>query len=204
MFRIINFIKLLRISAFVTTVVSILSYQFLHRFWDNDLPLIKVISITPWVSFLIVILLTTATTSRFFWSVLRYFNKELYPDLNGSWIGEITTERNMIIGAQATIKQTLLKTEIIMHTETSKSVTLETTPSVDSGQCKLYYVYRSIPKDPARQAYTGSTVFDIRSKKVDSSYILELSGSYFTDRKTIGRVRLEQESKDIHKDVSFY
>ena len=56
MFRIINFIKLLRISALFTTIVSIFSYQFLHRFWDNDLPLIKVISITPWVSFLIVIL----------------------------------------------------------------------------------------------------------------------------------------------------
>ncbi|WP_071813595.1 MULTISPECIES: hypothetical protein [Pantoea] len=204
MFRIINFIKLLRISALVTTIVSIFSYQFLHHFWDNDLPLIKVISITPWVSFLIVIMLTTATTSRFFWRVLRYFNKDLYPDINGSWIGEITTEGNIIIQAKATIKQTLIKTEIILHTETSKSVTLETTPSVDSGQCKLYYVYRSIPKDPSRQPYTGSTIFDIRTKVAGSSFIMELSGSYFTDRKTIGRVRLEQESTNVHKDVSFY
>ena len=204
MFRIINFIKLLRASAIITTIISILSYQFLHRFWDKDLPLIKVISITPWVSFFIVILMTTASTSRLFWSILRYFNKSLYPDLNGSWEGEITTEQNLVIKAKATIKQTLLKTEVILHTETSKSVTLETTPSLESGQYKLYYVYRSIPRDPTRHSYTGSTIFDIRSKELGSTSILELSGSYFTDRKTIGRVRLEQESGDVHKDVSFY
>ena len=94
--------------------------------------------------------------------------------------------------------------DVILHTETSKSVTLETTPSLESGQYKLYYVYRSIPRDPTRHSYTGPTIFDIRSKELGSTSILELSGSYFTDRETIGRVRLEQESGDVHKDVSFY
>ncbi|WP_109407372.1 hypothetical protein [Proteus genomosp. 4] len=204
MFRIIDFIKLLRFSAILTTVVSILSYQFLQHYWDSDLPLIRVISITPWVSFIIVILLTTASTSRLFWSILKYFNKSLYPDLNGSWEGEITTETGQVIEAKATVKQSLLKTEIILHTETSKSVTLETTPSLESGQYRLYYVYRSIPQDPSRPAYTGSTIFDVRTKYANSNSILELSGFYFTDRKTIGRVRLEQVSNDVHKDVSFY
>ncbi|HHQ2584337.1 TPA: hypothetical protein ACSPKR_001693 [Providencia rettgeri] len=204
MFRIIDFIKLLRFSAILTTVVSILSYQILQHYWDNELPLIRVISITPWVSFFIIILLTTASTSRLFWKVLKYFDKSLYPDLNGGWEGEITTEGGITIKAKATIKQSLLKTEIILHTETSKSVTLETTPSLESGQYRLYYVYRSIPRDPSRPPYTGSTIFDVRTKYVNSTSILELSGFYFTDRKTIGRVRLEQKSNDVHIDVSFY
>ncbi|WP_288391001.1 hypothetical protein [uncultured Acinetobacter sp.] len=44
------------------------------------------------------------------------------------------------------IKQTLLATQINIHTETSKSLTLETTPTVESGEPKLYYIYRSLPK----------------------------------------------------------
>ena len=105
---------------------------------------------------------------------------------------------------RAVIRQSLLITQIDMHGETTKSLTLETTPTVESGQKKLYYVYRSIPKNPGWSPYNGSTLFDVRRMESAQGEQLELSGNYYTDRKTIGRVRLSQVCKDSSKDVSFY
>lgn len=204
MFRVINFTQLLRQVAIITTIVSISAYEFIRHYWAPDYPLIKVLSIAPWVSFAIILTITTNRLARFIWQIVKRVDTSLYPDLNGTWEGEIETESGNRISVRALIRQTLLQTQIDIHTETSKSITLETTPVVESGQCKLYYVYRSIPKNPSWQMYTGSTIFDVRSTDSQSSQVLELSGHYFTDRKTIGRIRLQQTSNKATKDVSFY
>lgn len=204
MFRIISFKVLLRYVAVVTTVLSLFAYEAVQHFLANQLPLVRIVSIAPWIALLVILLITTNAVARQIWKAVRSFDRTLYPDLNGTWEGEITTENNQKIAARAVVRQSLLQTQVDIHTETSKSLTLETTPSVDGGQCKLYYLYRSIPKNPNWSAYTGSTIFDIRSVALGENIKLELSGYYFTDRKTTGRIRLQQTSNDDTADVSFY
>ena len=205
MFRVINFTLLLRYVAIITTVISICAYEIIQRYWVHELPFIRVVSITPWVSLFVILAITTNGIARHIWKGLKRIDPSLFPDLNGMWEGEIVTEKGLKIPARALIRQTLLQTQLDIHTETSKSLTLETTPAIESGQCKLYYLYRSIPKNPNWSSYTGSTIFDVRiTKNQSSSFILELSGYYFTDRKTNGRIRLQQISNDVAVDVSYY
>lgn len=204
MFRVINFKSLLRYVAIITTIVSIGAYEYLQSYWINDLSIVKILSIAPWVALLIIIALTTSFTARPIWKLFKKFNPSLYPDLNGTWEGEITTETKLVIAVRVLIKQTLLETQINIHTETSKSLTLETTPTIEGGEPKLYYMYRSIPKDPNWSSYIGSTIFDIRKVDNDPQSALELSGHYFTDRKSTGRIRFKQISSDVDQDVSFY
>ncbi|WP_349032785.1 hypothetical protein [Acinetobacter sp. 3657] len=204
MFRIIDFKSLLRYIAIITTILSIGAYELVQSYWLNDLKIVKILSIAPWIALLLTIALTTSITARALWSVLKKINPSLYPDLNGTWEGEITTETNQVIPVRVLIKQTLLTTQINIHTQTSKSLTLETTPTIESGEPKLYYIYRSLPKDPNWSSYTGSTIFDIRKVGHDDNCTLELSGYYYTDRKTTGRIRFRQIGSCVEKDVSFY
>ena len=204
MFRIINFKSLLRYVAMITTIISIGAYEYLQSYWINDLSIIKVVSIAPWVALVIIISITTNFIARPIWKLIKKANPSLYPDLNGTWEGEITTETGIVIAVQVLIKQTLLETQINIHTETSKSLTLETTPTIEGGEPKLYYMYRSIPKDPNWSSYIGSTIFDIRKVESNPQSALELSGYYFTDRKSTGRIRFKQVSSDVDQDVSFY
>lgn len=204
MFRIIDFKSLLRYVAVATTIVSIGGYELLQSYWLNDLKIIKVLSIAPWVAFLVTVLLTASITARPIWKLLKKINPALYPDLNGTWEGEITTESELEIPVRVLIKQSLLSTQINIHTATSKSLTLETTPTIESGEPKLYYIYRSLPKSPSWSPYTGSTIFDIRTVESDGDRTLELSGYYYTDRKTTGRIRFKQVGKSVERDVSFY
>ena len=204
MFRVIDFMSLLKYAAIFTTFVSILAYEVLRTYWNEDLPLFKIISIAPWVSLSIVFFVRTSFSARFIWKCVRKFNRDLYPDLNGVWEGEITTESGDEIAVRAAIKHTLLETHVDIHTATSKSLTLEATPLKECGQPKLYYTYRSFPKRPGWQPYTGITIFDVRNVDGTDPLMLELSGPYFTDRQSVGRVRLRQVSKNVDKEVSFY
>ena len=204
MFRIISFTFLLRNIAVVTTALSILAYVIAQQFMESELPIIRTLSVAPWVVLIVTMFITTNTTSRFIWRVLTKFNPSLYPDLNGTWEGEITMENGDTLPARALIRQNLIHAQIDLHTKTSKSVTLEATPAIEGGQLKLYHTFRSTPKHPGWHTYTGSTVFDVRTKSQNSVRKLELSGYYYTDRRTVGRIRLEQVSDDPNADVSYY
>ena len=150
MFRIINFKSLLRYVAIITTILSIGAYELVQSYWLNDLKIVKILSIAPWIALLLTIALTTSITARGLWRFLKKVNPSLYPDLNGTWEGEITTEQDQVIPVRVLIKQTLLETQINIHTKTSKSLTLETTPTIEGGEPKLYYIYRSLPKNNLR------------------------------------------------------
>lgn len=200
MFRIIQFNKLLRYVSVTTVMISVAIYSIV-QYLNNDFDLYKIITISSFVSIILIFLLLSPVVSRKIWSVIGRFNKSLFPDLNGTWIGKVVTEENIEIEIRAVIRQSLLETQIDIHGKTVKSITLETTPTKIQGQNKLYYVYHSSPKDPSWASYNGSTLFDIRC--VDEKEI-ELSGNYYTDRKSIGRIVLRQDGFDANKDVSYY
>lgn len=204
MFRIINFTLLIRSVAIVTTLLSILLLQGIQTYGPLTLQNVRLLTLAPWIALILTLLITSKFTSRIIWSCAKIVNKSLYPDLNGTWEGEIVTESGEKISARAVIRQALLHTEIDMHTETAKSVTLEATPVMEGGQYKLYYSYRAKPKKPGLGAYTGSTIFDVRLQGEAKTSKLELSGYYYTERKTLGTTRLLQVGRDANKDVSFY
>jgi energy-coupling factor transporter transmembrane protein EcfT len=194
MFRVVSFTYILRYVAIATTALSIFAYWGTERVLQSDLPIIRLLSVAPWVVLIVILTITTNSTSRPIWKILKRLNSSLYPDLNGTWEGEITLEGGHKIPARAVIRQNLIESQIDLHTETSKSSTLETTPVIEAGQYKLYYTYRSSPSNLKWPSYTGSTILDVRNAALKEPEDLELSGYYYTDRKTCGRISLKQTS----------
>jgi hypothetical protein len=179
-------------------------YFLIKILWLPNFSVLTVVTLSSIISSIIVITLSSSLLSRKIWAVIAWFDKSLFPDLNGSWKGKIILENGEELEARAVIRQSLLATQIDMHSETAKSITLETTPTIEQGQKKLYYLYRATPKNPAWESYNGSTLFDIRFNGDGSGRKVELSGYYYTDRKTTGRVSLVQICNDSNNDVSFY
>lgn len=204
MFRVINFTYLLRYVAIATTALSVFAYLGAGKVMQSDIPIIRLLSVAPWVVLIVILTITTNFTSRPIWSLLRWLNPSLYPDLNGTWEGEIILEDGKAIPARAVIRQNLVQAQIDLHTKTSKSLTLETTPVIEAGQCKIYYTYRSQPSNVKWPSYTGSTILDVRNSAIKKTTPLELSGYYFTDRKTCGRISLKQTSTKTDVEVSYY
>lgn len=204
MFKVVRFDLLLKYTAIATVIISIAIYALVQTVWFPNLDLFKVITISSAVSTFIIIALLSPFFSRKIWAAWSVFDKSLFPDLNGTWEGEIVLGNGKTLLTRAVIRQSLLVTQIDMHGETTKSITIETTPTIEQGQKKLYYVYRSNPKNPQWSSYNGSTFFDIRKNNQDGKNRLELTGHYYTDRKTVGRIKLYQTSTDANNDVSFY
>ena len=199
MFRIIRFDLLLKYVVLLSILISIIAYSTIQNFFES-FSVFKLITISSTSSFVILYILLSPFFSRKIWSLIKLFNKSLYPDLNGVWVGHVNTEKDGKFEVRALIRQSLLITEIDMHGETVKSVTLETTPTTEFNQNKLYYVYNSIPKNPAWGAYIGSTIFDV----IENNSALTLSGKYYTDRKSVGRIELKRVSTESDADISFY
>jgi hypothetical protein len=199
MFKIIGFDLLLKYTVILSIMISVLSYSTLHSLFES-FTIFKLIALSSISSLLITFILLTPWFSRKIWSFARVFNKNLYPDLNGVWVGQITTEDDVKFEVRALIRQSLLITEIDLHGESVKSVTLETTPTIEHNQKKLYYVYNSTPKNPSWGSYVGSTIFDI----IEDQSAIRLSGRYYTNRKSVGRIRLKRVSTTSHADISFY
>lgn len=202
MFRIINFSRLIRFVVGLTVFFSITIYALILHFLPTT-SIYKLFAISSAVSAFLIYLIGSNFTARRIWYAMRFFDGSLFPDINGTWEGEITFEGGQLT-ARAVIRQTLSHTQIDLHTPTSKSITLESTPVSESGQPRLYYVHRVTPHNPDWYIYTGSTLFDVRYVKINGEKVLELSGYYYTDRKTNGRIRLRHIGNDCSQDVSYY
>ncbi|WP_166424419.1 hypothetical protein [Paraglaciecola sp. 20A4] len=204
MFRIVRFDLLVRYVALLTIAISLGVYSLIQEFLLPNFSLFKIVTISSIVSTFIIVTLLSPSISRKLWALKYLIDKSSFPDLNGTWEGVVTLENGGTLPVKAVIRQSLLNTQIDMHGETTKSITLETTPTLEQGQRKLYYVYRSTPKNPGYPSYNGSTLFDIRLVKTAHGEYLELSGNYYTDRKSIGRIAIKQIGTDFNIDVSYY
>lgn len=200
MFRIVRFDYLLKAIVLLSILIAVAAYVLVQKLTNVNVSIYKLTTISASVSTIVMFLLLSPFISRKIWCVARIFKKDLFPDLNGVWVGQVTTEQGKSFEVRAIIRQALLITEIDMHGETVKSVTLETTPTIELNQKRLYYVYRSTPKEPSWGDYVGSTIFDV----IEDGASLTLSGKYYTDRKSVGRISIKRVSKDIDADVSYY
>jgi len=200
MFRVIRFDLLLKVMVFLTIVITIAVYAVVQSIFGIEIGIFKLVTISSFCSVIVMFVLLFQPVSRKVWAIVRFFKKSIYPDLNGVWVGQVTTGDNDVFEVRAVIRQALLFTEIDMHGKTVKSITLETTPTTELNQKKLYYVYRSTPKNPAWCDYTGSTIFDV----IEDGSSITLSGKYYTDRKSVGRISIKKISTDSDADVSYY
>lgn len=200
MFRVVRFDLLLRSVVLISILIAVAAYVFAQRLTGTNISIFKLASIATAASTVVMFVLLSPFISRKIWFIARFFKKGLYPDLNGVWVGQITTEDHKTFEVRAVIRQALLVTEIDMHGETVKSVTLETTPTIELNKKKLYYVYRSTPRNPSWGDYIGSTIFDV----IEGGSALILSGRYYTDRKSVGRISIKRVSTSIDADVSYY
>jgi hypothetical protein len=204
MLHLIRFESFLRLLVVATIIISTLVYYLIQHFFLSNFPVYRVIFISSTVTAVLISALLSPTCYRWAWKILRRLNGAIFQDLNGTWVGTITPGLGKPLEVRAVIRQSLLRTEIDVHGESVKSVTLAASTIIEAGQYKIYYVYRAEPRKPKWPPYSGTTKFNLRILSIGPSPSLALSGQYYTDRDTSGIVELRQNGIDPLVDVSFY
>lgn len=128
------------------------------------------------------------------WDRFPKLNNLLFPNLNGTWNMLIFWSNNGEEGvarATAVITQNFLKIAMDVDSKDSESQTLMAKPKKDpeSGRPALYYVYLTTPKENSvttdKTPYKGAAILQIGLATYN-----QLSGNYFTSRRTVGRFEL--------------
>jgi hypothetical protein len=142
-----------------------------------------------------VIGLISVVFSKWLWK-FKFFSGwlVLVPDLNGIWRGTIrsTWKGNVDpIATSLSIKQSLFSISCVIKTKESKSqsITCDFVMDEKNQMKQLTYTYLNVPKaiyKDRSQIHYGSTILDIEDNR--------LTGDYWTDRKTTGRIELIIES----------
>jgi hypothetical protein len=130
--------------------------------------------------------------AKFIW---RYMPKfiENTPYIGGTWKGEIYSDYNggMKIDSEIKIIQDLFKTKIKVKTNESESETIVSDFVINGNDDNiLFYTYRNEPKADVRfrsAIHYGSVQLRLVSRN-------DLEGSYWTDRKTTGTMKLHRRS----------
>ncbi|MGY3591462.1 hypothetical protein ACVIGB_008959 [Bradyrhizobium sp. USDA 4341] len=204
MLQLIKFDLLVKALVITTIVISTLIYYLIQYFFLPDYPFYKVVPIASVVTALLVVIILSPICYRRGWRLLRLLGNSRFQDLNGAWAGTINPSTGGALAVRAVIRQSLLGTEIDLHGESVKSITLTASVILEAGQYKLYYVFRAEPRNPAWAPYNGTTKFNLRNIASDAQGLLALSGHYYTDRETMGTIQLSQTNYDPTTDVSFY
>jgi hypothetical protein len=204
MLHLIKFDSFLRWLVIATVVISTLVYYLIQYFVFPNFPVYRVIFIASLVTAVLISALLSPACYRRAWAILRRRNGPIFQDLNGTWAGTIKPGSGEPLKVRAVIRQSLLRTEIDVHGESVKSITLAASTIIEAGQYKIYHVYRSEPKEPKWPPYCGTSKFDLRVMSIGTKRSLALSGQYYTDRDTAGTIEFRQTGVDPLVDVSFY
>lgn len=126
----------------------------------------------------------------------------LIPDMNGVWEGTIestwidpqTQQKSAPIPTELTIKQSLFFISCVMKTGEMRSSSINAGFNInsDNQEFQLLYTYMSIPKQHIQERsriHYGTIIFDL-GKNYDVS---EISGNYWTGRKTGGFISMEKK-----------
>lgn len=197
---------------FGLVVISALSWIGLS--WVNDVDLssfldfLKLIPTVVTIDSVIVFIFT-----RWLWKWNIFHNWLVpFPDLNGTWIGEIksdwineTTGKTIDpVPVMLTIKQSFHRMSCVMQTIEMKSYSYIEGFTIDfERQIKQFsYSYTSKPKvliEERSKVHDGTVIFDIIEKPNK-----KLVGRYWTERKTRGEINLCHISNKIEEDISEY
>ena len=130
------------------------------------------------------------------WRIFRNW-LVLFPDLNGTWKGHLTSsyptasETSKTIPVTLTIKQTLLSIKCTQRSSESASYSYGETFQIDndSGIRRLVYCYSNSPK--ARVFHRSQPHDGTASLEINESQMRTLEGRYWTSRATIGDIKLK-------------
>jgi hypothetical protein len=126
------------------------------------------------------------------------------PNLNGtfkgnlqsSWVDPTTDLRKSLIDTFVVVRQTAFTIHIRLYTAESESISLSSSfIKSDDGSQYLMCMYRNEPKQSARSQspiHYGSC-----SLKISHNH-LQLTGMYWTDRKTVGDMSFSRISRDTN------
>lgn len=134
-------------------------------------------------------LLALSWGDRKLWAVIRKFDPSFYPDINGTWEGEIQLGNNgESLPLKAHVRVSLFDMSMDFQSSTADSITVSMALRTEKGQHFLDYIYRNDSKFPNRDPYNGVTT--MRVEMADG--FLCMRGHYFTFRKTNGTIRLRR------------
>lgn len=162
------------------------------------------LKLLPEIAFIDAVLITLFT--RWGWK-LKVFRGWLvpFPDLSGTWLGEIQSHWEREPGkslppipAMLTISQSFLHVSCVLQTEEMQSRSYAEGVIFDHERQlrRLAYMYTSTPKVALADRSTphdGAVVLDLIKVGNQS----QLKGRYWTERRTTGELRFEFSSSDL-------
>jgi hypothetical protein len=142
------------------------------------------------------------------WRLIPFLGKTVFPDLNGTWRGElqsswkVSSNDNPLEPIPTTffIKQGLLKISVRMQTQESKSGSIHCIIERDKNlrQFRLWYAYHNHPKVAVQDwshRHDGAACLEMSMDSTSPQ--MKLEGQYFTQRKTSGDIFIERISPRI-------
>ena len=199
----------LKISLWILLFLSAIIWFLFAYFAELDLSKISdFFSLIPEVITLDLIAITIFVKWLWRWEWFRGWLVP-FPDLNGTWLGEICSEwidqekgkKTPPISAMLTVRQTFFYTSCVMQTKEMRSDSYGEEFQIDEErQIKQFiYSYVSRPKISLQERsniHHGTVLFEvIESPK------MKLKGQYWTDRKTIGEMEFIFYSKKILEEL---
>lgn len=199
----------LKVSLWILLVLSAIIWVLFAYFAGLDLSKISdFFGLIPEVITLDLIAITIFVKWLWRWKRFRGWLVP-FPDLNGTWLGEIRSEwidqeknkKTPPIPAMLTVRQTFFYTSCVMQTKEMRSGSYGEEFQIDEErQIKQFiYSYVSRPKISLQERsniHHGTVLFEvIESPK------MKLKGGYWTDRKTIGEMEFIFHSKKILEEL---
>lgn len=199
----------LKNSVYALVAISSIAWFVLAKLSDLDLSVAKdFFGLVPKV--VTIDLLIIVAFTKWGWK-FRVFSGWLvpFPNLNGSWIGNIysdwvnpeTQQGVPAIPVMLTINQSFSHISCMMHTGEMKSYSVSEGFNIDRDRQikQVAYIYTSKPRISLSHRslpHDGAIIFDIIEAPGK-----KLTGKYWTDRKTKGEIILAFYSKSILEEL---
>lgn len=199
----------LKNSVYLLVFISAISWYVLALLLNVDISIVKdFFGLVPQIVTIDLFIIFIFTKWGWRFKVFRGW-LVLFPDLNGTWIGNIysdwinpeTGEGVKPIPVMLTMYQSFSHISCIMHTGEMKSFSFAEGFNIDEDKQikQIAYIYTSKPRIIINQRslpHDGSIVFDIIESPEK-----KLNGRYWTERKTKGEIILTYYSKTILEEI---
>ncbi|MBS0151040.1 MAG: hypothetical protein JSR31_08870 [Nitrospira sp.] len=191
MLHLLPIYKLIAITAIVITTIALV-IQFHVNSNATVATIVSTVIQAITIGEIVFVVIMTIVWRKI-WSSMPVLGHWYFPDLNGTWSGEIRWCWNGKAGTKpvvARIRQNLLRINVYLSSDESESETLAVHAGrdVDSGIQKLFYIYRNTPRDSqltTNPRHEGAAI--LLFKRMDRG---QLAGNYFTNRDTKGEIIL--------------
>ncbi len=75
--------------ALVTTAISVAVFVIIQRLFSLNWEVYKIVTLSSTISSIFTLILFSTPAPRIVWRLLCRWNRDVYPDLTGFWVGKI-------------------------------------------------------------------------------------------------------------------